>query len=77
MQPRSVASWFLAISVAIEQWTVHHHAFVVEACFKNGDSAVRTQRLFLRHSNVPHHGRVPCSNTVKEWVHMFGKMLRP
>jgi len=47
---------------------VHRLAFVVEAYFKNGDSAIRTQRLFRRHSNVPHHGHVPCSNTVKYWV---------
>jgi len=40
MQPRSVASWFHAISVAMQQWTVQHCAFVVEAF---GDSAVPTQ----------------------------------
>jgi len=43
MQPRPVASWFHAISVAMEQWTVPHRAFVVEAYFKNGDSAVTTR----------------------------------
>jgi len=42
MQPSSVASWFHAISVATEQWTVQHRAFVVEAYFKNGDSAITT-----------------------------------
>jgi len=46
MQPRSVASWFHAISVAMEQWTAQHRAFVVEAYFKNGDSADTRQRLF-------------------------------
>jgi len=60
MQPRSVANWFHAISVAMEQWTTQHHAFVIEAYFKNGDSAVTTQRLFRRHFNIPRHGRVPC-----------------
>jgi len=30
MQPRSVASQFRAILVAMEQWTVRHHACVVE-----------------------------------------------
>jgi len=49
MQPRSVVSWFHAISVAMEQWAAQHRAFVVEADFKNGDSAITTQRLFLRH----------------------------
>jgi len=66
-----VACWFHAISVAMEQWTVQHRAFVVEAYFKNGDSAARTQQLFLRPFNIPRHGRVPCRNTIKEWVQNF------
>jgi len=72
MQPRSVASWFLVISVAMEQWTAQHRAFVVEAYFKNDDSAVTT-RLFHRHFNIPCHGHVPCCNTIKEWVQNFRK----
>ena len=71
MQPRSVASWLNAVSVAMEQWTVQHRAFVVEAYFRNGDSAVTTQRLFHRYFNNHHHGRVPCCNTIKEWVQNF------
>jgi len=71
MQPRSVASWFHAISVAMEQWTAQHCAFVVEANFKYGDSAITTQRLFCRHFNIPCHGRVHCRNTIKEWVQNF------
>jgi hypothetical protein len=43
MQPRSVASWFHAILVAMEQWTSQHRAFVIAAYFKNGDSAITTQ----------------------------------
>jgi hypothetical protein len=39
MLPRSVASWFHAMG----HWTMQHHAFVVEAFFKNGNSAVTTQ----------------------------------
>jgi len=70
MQPRSVASWFHAISVAMEQWTVQHRAFIVEAYFKNGDSA-STTRLFLRPFNIPRHGHVTCHNTIKEWVQNF------
>ena len=65
MQPRSVASWFHASSVAMEQCTAQYRAFVIEAYFKNGDSAVTTQRLFRRHLNIPHHGRVPCRNNIK------------
>jgi len=71
MQPRSVASWFYAISLAMEQWTTQHHAFIVEAYFKNGDLAVTPQHLFRRHFNIPRHGRVPCRNTIKEWVQNF------
>ena len=71
MQPRSVASWFHAVSVVIEQWTAQHRVFVVEAYFKNGDSAVTTQRVFLRPFSIPRHGRVPCRNTIKEWVQNF------
>jgi len=55
----------------MEQLTALHRAFVVEAYFKNGDSAVTTQRLFRRHFNIPSHGRVPCRNTTKEWVQNF------
>ena len=68
MQPSSEACWFHAISVAMEQWTALHRAFVVEAYFKNGDSAVTTLRLFRRHFNILRHGRVPCRNTIKERV---------
>jgi len=59
MQPRSVASWFHAILVAMEQWTAQHHAFVVEAYFKNGDSDPLTFLVM---------GRVPCRNTIKECI---------
>ena len=58
-------------SVAMEQWTALYHDFVVEAYFKNGDSAVTTQQLLRRHFNIPRHGRVPCRNTIKEWVQNF------
>jgi len=66
-----VASWFHAISVPMAQWTVQRRAFVVEAYFKNDNSAVTRQRLFRRHFNIPCHGRVPCRNTLKEWVQNF------
>jgi len=49
MEPRSMAIWFHAISVAMEQWTTQQRAIFVEAYFKNGDSAVTTQRLVRRH----------------------------
>jgi len=71
MQPRSADSWLHAISVAMEQWTAQHCAFVVAANFKSGDPSVTTQRLFRIHFNIPRHGRVPCRNTIKEWVQNF------
>ena len=71
MQPSSMDSWLRAISVAVEQWTAQHRAFVVETYFKDGDSAFTTQRLFRRLFNIPRHGRVPCRNAVKEWVQNF------
>ena len=55
------------------QWTAQHRVSVVEADLKNGDSTVTTQRLFRRHFNIPSHGRVPCRNTIKEWVQNFRK----
>ena len=70
MQTKSVGSWFHAFSVAMEQWTKQHCAFVAEAYFKNGDWAITT-RLFHRHFNIPRHDRVPCRNTIKEWVQNF------
>ena len=68
-----MASQFHAISVAMEQWTAQHHASIIEAYFKNGDSAIRVQRLFRRHFNIARHGRVPCRNTIKEWVQNLRK----
>ena len=54
----------------MEQWTAQHRAFVVEAYFKNGDSPITT-RLFRRRFNIPHHGRVSCRITIKEWIQNF------
>jgi hypothetical protein len=69
----SVAGWFHAISVAMKQWTAQHSAFVVEAYFKNRDSAVTTQRLIRRQFNILRLGRVTCRNTITEWVKNFRK----
>jgi len=55
----------------MEQRIAQHRAFVVEAYFKNGDSAATTQRLFRRHFNISRHGLVPYRNTIKEWVQNF------
>ena len=57
----------------MEQRIAQHRAFVVEAYFKNGDSAATTQRLFRRHFNISCHSRVPCHKTIKEWVKNFRK----
>ena len=55
----------------MKQWNAQHRPFVVEDYFKNGDSALTTQRLFRRRFNIPRHGRVPCLNNIKEWVQNF------
>lgn len=59
------------ISVAMEQWSRIHRAFVVETYFKSGDSVVDTQRKFRRHFNVTRGGPVPSRNTIKLWVDTF------
>jgi hypothetical protein len=41
-----VANLCHASSEATEQWTAQHCAFVVEACFKNGDSVVKKDDYF-------------------------------
>jgi hypothetical protein len=41
-----------SISVAMERWSVEHQNFAVETYFKNSDSVVVTQRIFLRHFNI-------------------------
>ena len=56
-----------AISVIMEPWSVQHRAFVVEAYFKNGDSVVRTQRLFRRNFHVARHGPIPSRNIILRW----------
>jgi len=53
MQPRPVANWFHATSVAMEQWTAQHRAFVVEAYFKNGDENFANTLTFLVMAVLP------------------------
>lgn len=42
-----------AISVNMEQWTIKHRAFVVEASLKNNESVITTQRLFRLNFMAP------------------------
>ena len=44
MQPRSVGSWLHAISVAMEQWTTQHCAFLLKL-------TSRTEIQPLQHNN--------------------------
>jgi hypothetical protein len=78
MQPRSAGSWLHAISVAMEQWTAQHRAFVVEAYFKNGHSAVTTQRLFRTHTRcvVPTTLPPSCANCLEIWEPQHPGTLR-
>lgn len=52
-------------------WSPEHRAYAVEVFFKNGDSYVRTQRLFRSHFNVGRHGDVPDRSTIANWVRLF------
>lgn len=62
---------FEVVSVAMEQWSGEHRAFVVETYFKSGDSVVATQRQFRRHFNVGVKGRIPSRNTINLWIENF------
>lgn len=57
--------------VNMEVWTAEHRAFVIETFFKNGDSVVKTQRVFRFQFNVGRHGAVPSRNTILRWVRNF------
>jgi len=61
-----VASWFHAISVAMESGRRN----IVLSSLKL-ISRLAIQPLFLRPLNIPRHGRALCRNTVKEWVQNF------
>jgi hypothetical protein len=61
----SFASLIDAVAVAMEQWSVQHHAFIVETVFENGDAVVITQQVFRKHFNIVHHGKVPCHSTMQ------------
>jgi phage-related minor tail protein len=71
IQPLSAASWFHAILEVLDQLTAQRSSFVIEVYFKNGESAVKTQRLFRRHFNITRNGRVTRRNTINEWVRNF------
>jgi len=79
MQPMSVASWFNAISVAMEQCTVQYRASVVEAYFKNSGSAVTAQhnRYFAETLTSLVMAVLPVITPYKNGYRTFGKMLRP
>jgi hypothetical protein len=68
----SFASLTDAIALAMKQRSAQHHVFIVKI-FKNGDSVVKTQRIFHKHFNIAHHGKVPCCNTIQLWVENFRK----
>ena len=55
----------------MERWSAAHRAFAVETFFKNGDSAIRTQRIFRQHFNIGRHGHVPDRHTINNWVRKF------
>jgi hypothetical protein len=49
----SFASLTDAAAVATELWSAQHRAFIVETFFfLNGESVVKTQRIFRKHFNI-------------------------
>jgi hypothetical protein len=55
----------------MEQWRVQHCAFIVETFLKNGDSVVKTQRIFREYFNIARHGKVSFPNTLQLYVENF------
>ena len=55
----SLSSTSFAISVFCMAWSTEHRVFMVETCFKCGDSVIAAQRQFCTHFGISRHGRVP------------------
>jgi hypothetical protein len=51
-----------AAAVATEQWGLQDHAFIAETCYKNGNSLIKTRRMFRKHFNIARHGKFPFRN---------------
>ena len=67
----SLSSISFAISVVSMAWSTEHRAFVVETCFKCGDSVIAAQHQFHTHFGVGRHGRVPNRKTILLWIRNF------
>ena len=58
-------------SVAMQQWNVEHRVFAVnQFFFRNNDSVITVQRLFLRQFNVARDGAIPDRNIILRWVEL-------
>jgi hypothetical protein len=68
---RSAVSPSHTISVATEQWTTNHRAFVFVTFLKNSDSDIKTQELFHRRFNTPPNGPGASSNIIKLWAQKY------
>ena len=67
-------------SVAIMPWSGVHRGFVVRTFFENNHSIVATQRAFRLHFNIPRHGLIPDSKTIRRWIKAIegtGSTYRP
>ena len=59
-----------AVSVAMAHWNVEDRVLAVHH-FRNSDSLVTVQRLFLRKFNDVHRGAITDRNTILRWVEAF------
>lgn len=55
----------------MDQWSVQHRVFAYDTFIKNGESVIKTQRIFRRHFNIARNDTVPSRNTLLRWVHKF------
>ena len=62
-------------SVAIMPWSGVHRGFVVRTFFENNQSIVATQRAFRLHFNIPRHGLIPDSKTIRRWIKAIEAIL--
>ena len=67
----SLSSISFAISVVSMAWSTEHRAFVVETCFKCGDSVIAAQHQFRTHFGIGWLGRVPNRKTILLWIRNF------
>lgn len=59
---------FSEYSVAMDQWTGVHRAFIIRAYYRNNDSISSAQRMFKKQFSIY---QVPPTNVIKSWLRHF------